>query len=236
VTPEPTNAPGTTTTVPTDLRDDPASRKRFLRMMGTGGASALALVLASCGGNEEATKAALKAREEEKESPDLKVVVYALVLENLEADFYQQVIESGMVKDRRAADLVKSIGENEEEHVEALTAAVKKLGGQPVAKLKTKFEDILEAGPQQILKTAALVENLGAAAYLAQAVNIQDKAILAAALSIHSVEARHAAALNKLAGNGFRGERKLRGTIPDGAFAKPMSKAQVLTRLQPFLA
>ena len=63
-------------------------------------------------------------------------------------------------------------------------------------------------------KLAATVENLGAAAYLGQAGNIQSKEILAAALAIHTVEARHAATLNTLL--------KLSPT-PDGAFAKPMT-------------
>ena len=45
-------------------------------------------------------------------------------------------------------------------------------------------------------KLAAAVENLGASAYLGQAPNIQSKEILAAALAIHTIEARHAATLN----------------------------------------
>ena len=53
---------------------------------------------------------------------------------------------------------------------------------------------------KSILKLAATVENLGADAYLGQAGNIQDKEILAAALSIHSVEARHASVLNLATG------------------------------------
>ncbi len=60
--------------------------------------------------------------------------------------------------------------------------------------------------------------------------------MLAAALAIHSVEARHAAALNELAGRGFGGKGGLSGSLPDGAFAKPMSEAQVLKAVQPFLA
>ena len=60
---------------------------------------------------------------------------------------------------------------------------------------------MIAGGPQKILETAAAVENLGAAAYLGQAGNIKDKEILAAALAIHSVEGRHAAALNTLVGN-----------------------------------
>ena len=66
-------------------------------------------------------------------------------------------------------------------------------------------------------KLAATVENLGAAAYLGQAANIQSTEILAAALAIHTVEARHAATLNTLL--------KLSPT-PNGAFAAPKSMAR----------
>jgi Ferritin-like domain len=43
-------------------------------------------------------------------------------------------------------------------------------------------------------------EDLGAAAYKAQAARIKSPALLAAAVSIHSVEARHAAWMRYLAG------------------------------------
>ena len=78
-----------------------------------------------------------------------------------------------------------------------------------------------------ILATAADVENLGAAAYLGQAGLIESKEILAAALSIHSVEGRHAAALNTLVGKTI---------VPDGAFAKPASMDEVLKAVKPFIA
>ena len=76
-------------------------------------------------------------------------------------------------------------------------------------------------------KLAATVENLGAAAYLGQAPNIQSKEILAAALSIHTIEARHAATLNTLL--------KLSPT-PNGAFGAPASMATVLAAVKPFIA
>ena len=76
-------------------------------------------------------------------------------------------------------------------------------------------------------KLAATVENLGAAAYLGQAGNIQSKEILAAALAIHTIEARHAATLNTLV---------KKSPTPDGAFAKPMTMAQVLAAVKPFIA
>lgn len=74
---------------------------------------------------------------------------------------------------------------------------------------------------------AGAAENLGAAAYLGQAGNIHSKEILAAALAIHTVEARHAATLNTLL---------KKSPTPDGAFAKPMPMAQVLAVVKPFIA
>jgi Ferritin-like domain len=79
----------------------------------------------------------------------------------------------------------------------------------------------------QVTSLAATVENLGAAAYLGQAGNIKSKEILAAALAIHSIEARHAATLNLLL---------KKSPTPDGAFAKPASMSEVLAAVKPFIA
>ena len=76
-------------------------------------------------------------------------------------------------------------------------------------------------------KLAGSVENLGASAYLGQAPLIKSKEILAAALAIHSIEARHAATLNLVL---------MKSPTPDGAFAKPMTMAQVLAVVKPFIA
>jgi len=167
---------------------------------------------------------------------DVDILNYALTLEHLEADFYDKVINSGLVKDKKLVELAKSIGQNEQDHVDALMATVEKMGGTPAEKPKTKFEDVLDAGLDKVLQTAATVENLGAAAYLGQAPRIKNKEILAAALSIHSVEARHAAALNQLVGRGFTGANALEGSIPDGPFAMPMDMDAVLAAVKPYLA
>ncbi len=150
-----------------------------------------------------------------------------MTLEFLEADFYDQVVKSGEITDKQIAELAKTFGEHEQEHVNALTATVEQLGGTPAEKPKTNFEDVLSGGPEKILETAASVENLGAAAYLGQAGSIKNMEVLGAALSIHTVEARHAAALNTAVGKTI---------VPDGAFAKPASMDEVLEQVQPFLA
>jgi rubrerythrin len=209
-----------------ELADDSSSRKRFLRMMGgAGAASAFAIFIAACGGDDDQTSSAATTK---KAPPgrDLEIVQYALTLEHLETDFYNAVIDSGVIKDMALADTAKMIRDNEQEHVDALTATVEKLGGKPM-RPKTTFDAVLKGGQDMVLKTAATVENLGAAAYLGQAGRIHSKEILAAALAIHSVEGRHAAALNRVVG---------RTIVPDGAFAKPASMAQVLPKIKPFLA
>ena len=157
---------------------------------------------------------------------DLEIVQYALTLEHLETDFYNAVIYSGVVKDPALGEVAKAIRDNEQEHVDVLTATVKQLGGKPM-RPKTNFDSVLEGGEKMVLETAATVENLGAAAYLGQAGRIMSKDVLAAALSIHSVEARHAAALNSVVGKTI---------VPDGAFAKPASMEEVLPKVKPFLA
>lgn len=222
------------------LAEDATSRKRFLRGLGGGAAAAgVGALLAACGGKSNSSSRsaspAAAATTPAGVKSDIAIVNYALTLEFLEAQFYSDVIASGLVKDPKVASLAKKFGETEQQHVEALTGAVKKLGGTPVDKPKASFQSVIDGGLKKILETAATVENLGAAAYLGQASRINNKDILAAALSIHSVEARHAAALNELVGRGFMGSNALSGSIPDGAFATPMSMQEVLAQVKPFL-
>ena len=210
-----------------ELTNDPSSRKRFLGMVGgAGAAGALALFMAACGDDDDDETAGETSKQQRGGGVDLEIVNYALTLEYLEAAFYAEVIESGVVTDKAVGEAARRIGENEQEHVAALIATARKLG-KPAPKPRTDFRAVIDGGEKMVLETAASVENLGAAAYLGQAGRIRSKEILAAALSIHSVEARHAAALNKLVG---------RSIVPDGAFAKPASMEAVLQKVKPFLA
>ena len=202
---------------------DPVSRRRFFAV--TGGTGASAALLAACGDDDESTST-MASTDEETASQfgegDLGIVNYALTLEYLETAFYNDVAASGLFKGDDLA-LIKQIGAAEQEHVDALTATAKQLGGKPAPEPKAEFP-LESAG--EVLKLAATVENLGAAAYLGQAANIESPEILAAALAIHSVEGRHAAVLNVLSGA---------EPTPDGAFAQGADMQTVLDSVQPFL-
>jgi rubrerythrin len=222
-----------------ELADDPSSRKRFFKLLGGAGAVGAATVLLAACGNDSTgagAPAAATTTPEADNAGDLKIVNYALTLEYLEATFYQEALDAGVIEDKQIAELVKGLADTEQQHVEALIATAKSLGGTPASKPRTRFQDTIAKGADTILMTAATVENLGAAAYLGQAAKIKSKDILAAALTIHSVEARHAAALNQLVGRGFGGKGGLEGSLPDGAFGKPMDMDAVLKAVAPFIA
>jgi len=202
----------------------PQSRRRFLAV--GGGSTALAAFLAACGSDSSTTTTTTggggKGETAEFGKGDVGILNYALTLEYLEAAFYADVVKSGLFKGPELGT-IRKFGQEEAEHVQALTAAVKSLGGKPAAQPKTEFP--LKSA-KSVLELAATVENLGAAAYLGQAGNIESPEVLASALAIHSVEGRHAAALNTLLGEPI---------TPDGAFAVPADVKTVLKSVEPFI-
>lgn len=144
-----------------------------------------------------------------------QVVEYALTLEKLEADFYQRAIAavqngslSGVPEVAKAA--LVSYGQDEQKHVTDLSAVLNTLGGNPNAvtiPASPNYRAILNrdpfANPADLLLAGQYVEDLGVAAYKGQVQNLlaageAGKTVLAGALEIHSVEARHAAGIRFL--------------------------------------
>ena len=157
------------------------------------------------------------------------VINYALTLEHIESAFYMGVADfagsdfeaigfQAGVKDRLSA-----IGEHEAAHVDALTAVVKQLGGEPV---EAGEYDFGYGNLTEFLQVAAALEGVGVAAYGGAAQYLIDEDdLLTAALTIHGVEARHASYLNVVI-----------GTDPfPAAFEQPMTKAEVLEAAGPFI-
>jgi hypothetical protein len=202
-----------------------ASRKRFLAAAG----GSATLLLAACGGTKKQstpggsnpnTGAGLGTDQFGK--GDIGVLGYALTLEYLEADFYGKALASGKLSGQAAA-LARTFHGHELQHVATLEAAIRQLGGQPPARPKTQFQ---LTDQKSILAVASTLEGVGADAYLDQLGRLESKALLSTALSIHTVEARHAAAINSLLGTDI---------APDGAFPRPALASDVLQQLKAFV-
>jgi rubrerythrin len=212
------------------VRDD-SDRRRFLKMAGSAGAASFgAFVLAACGSSKSSTTAtsasapaSTATTSSSASTGDIGILNYALTLEYLETEFYSKVIAAKLFSGAVGA-LLEDFGAQEVSHVAALKAAVIQLGGTPASKPEGKFPITTAAATAELAYT---VENLGASAYLGQAALIQSPQVLASALAIHTVEARHAATLGTLV---------KKSVTPDGAFAKPADMSTVLAAVKPFLA
>jgi ferritin-like protein len=147
---------------------------------------------------------------------DIDILNFALTLEYLETDFYQVKAKTVGLTGLAKHDAT-NFGIEEAEHVAALTAAIKKGGGTPVAKPTFVFPVTTATA---FLKLAYTVENLGVSAYNGAGPLLTSKALLAAAGSIVQVEARHAAAIGLLIGA---------SPTPSGGFDTPKDMAQVLS-------
>ena len=96
----------------------------------------------------------------------------------------------------KAADAATRLGSVERAHVAAFKDL---LGRKAVKRPAFNFRGTTEAR-RAFLKTAVAFEDLAVAAYKGQAPRLRSKPVLAAAVSIHSVEARHAAWMRYLFG------------------------------------
>ncbi|WP_207586345.1 ferritin-like domain-containing protein [Halomontanus rarus] len=167
---------------------------------------------------------------------DVDLLNFARTLEFLEATFYQQGIENigddafrqhfegwGPIQDQ-IANRLRVIRNHEVIHAEVLGATVETLGGEPVASPQFDFGTAVE-NPAEFVATGALLEDVGVSAYAGAATAIENPDIVAPALSIHSVEARHASFLRELNGEiGF-----------PAAFDQPRTRSEVLDLASGFI-
>jgi len=186
---------------------DPETRASFLKKLGVGlgtvavgGAFAGAIPSLASGATPQS---------------DVAILNFALTLEYLEAEFYAGARKNAGIFTGDTRNFVSVVAAHEATHVAFLKKA---LGSAAVKKPVFNFKGTNDTNQKTFEATAQLLEDTGVAAYAGQVGNVKTKAILAAAASIHSVEARHAAWM-----------RHIRQVPPAPlAFDKPKTKAQIL--------
>jgi len=180
------------------------SRAGFLKksMLATGGIVGGAAILGAMASPAHAQTA-----------NDVSILNFALTLEYLEAEFYTEAVNMGALRGEVLA-FARVVGAHERAHVSFLRKA---LGSAAVGKPSFNFQGTTE-NQAKFKATAQVLEDTGVMAYAGQAPLIDTDAVLAAALSVHSVEARHAAWI-----------RHINGAPPaPTAFDKPKTKDQIL--------
>jgi hypothetical protein len=162
------------------------SRRRFLRNSGLAAGG-----VAVAGGMVPGSALAATSK------GDVAILNFALTLEYLESAFYASALEHAGLSGEfeRFARLVH---QHEKAHVEALRKA---LGNAAVKRPTFAFGSAVTS-EASFTATSIALEDTGVQAYQGQAPFIKSNDVLKAAISIHPVEARHAAWIRNLAGLG----------------------------------
>lgn len=121
-------------------------------------------------------------------SKDTAILNFALSLEILQAAFYSEA-EARKALGATQMKAARTIGAVERAHVTALRQA---LGDKALKGLYFDFRGTTE-NDDAFIRTAVAFEDFSAAAYQGALSALEQPALIAAAASIHTVEARHAA-------------------------------------------
>lgn len=178
------------------------SRAEFLRKAAFGGAALLAGLAAP-----PALAAASKS--------DVEILNFDLVFEFLQSSFYVGAVQAGTVRRMPEAKRrwARVLGAHELAHVKILKSV---LGRSAVAKPFFNFRGVTES-EDAFTRTAVAMEDLTVALLAGQAPHFHDRGLVAAAFSLLTTEARHAA-----------WARRIAGVVPvASAFDEPKSIAEV---------
>jgi hypothetical protein len=203
-------------------RVDPITRASFLRRAGAilGGGAAAAIVLPNLSGLAGGSSVAEAAS---SGTTDVDILNYALTLEYLEAAFYKEALKKGALRGE-LQQYATVVANHERQHVQALQGA---LGSKAVKSPSFDFKGTTSSAGT-FASTAKTLEDTGVEAYQGQATNISSRRVLTAAISIHPVEARHAAWIASIMSKG--------GTSPASpapdAFNPAEDMQQVLAAVQ----
>lgn len=152
---------------------------------------------------------------------DIAILNYALTLEYLEAAFYKEAVAKGALNGE-TKKFASVVSQHEQAHVAALKKA---LGSKATKQPSFDFKGTTQS-QSTFQQTALTLEDTGVKAYLGQAGNIKTKPVLTAAASILPVEARHAAWIADIIGQGSS------PSPAPAAFQESATMAEVLTAVK----
>jgi hypothetical protein len=156
---------------------------------------------------------------------DIGILNYALTLEYLEAAFYNGATAANMTLSPQVGAFLKTVTADENAHVKFLKKA---LGHKAAKEPKFDFKGA-NTSVETFMKTAQVLENTGVHAYSGQALNIKTPAYVAAALSILTIEARHASVIGLLNEGAAPSGKEI---APNGPFDTPLTAAKVLSAVK----
>ena len=164
----------------------PSTTRRNLLTGALVGGTAL---LAGLAGASEADAAAAHTKR------DISILRFDLVLEYLQGGLYTEAERLGALKPETLA-WARVVGAHERAHAKAIKNL---LGPKAVKSPSFDYRGVTQ-NERAFIKTAVSFEELTAALLKWQAVRLDSREILAAAVSLHSVETRHAAWIRHILG------------------------------------
>ena len=179
------------------------SRREFLRALGLGGTVALLPALAAACGSDSTTEPGNGIPGSgnpvliDFAQGDVAVVQLALVLEQIEADFYLRVVAAFETSNITASEqaVLTEIRNHELAHRAFLQGS---LGADAAVSVTTTFRGISFADRAAVLTAARTLEDLGIATYNGAAQYLASTTTLLALAKIVSVEGRHASTIRDL--------------------------------------
>jgi bacterioferritin (cytochrome b1) len=162
---------------------------------------------------------------------DVGILQFALILENLELNFYRLGAKMFKSEDFSGFPLpssvifenFKAIASHELTHVESLNATILALGSQPLPAC-----DVYEFGLTDVktfVATARVLERVGTSAYAGAVSMLKESSLVTVGTSIAEIEARHASFLNTI---------NQLSPFP-ASFETPLSMKAVITLATPIL-
>jgi hypothetical protein len=160
----------------------------------------------------------------QSDASDAGILDFALRLESLEAEFYDQALKQVPGLSAPVLSVVRKVRDHEHQHKETIAETILQLGVSNSPTPKFDFGDAFSS-ERRFLEVAKQLEDTGVAAYNGAAAMLFSGSTLDVAVEIVQIEARHAAVIRDLLGD----------PIADGAFDKPKSMDEVARAVKPFI-